>query len=146
MLDDFTEALDLDLSLSVNDSLLECYQLLKDGEIDIFAGEIDSLCIDSSLCYRMIELPVEQDRLFAWVTCIMDGDTSLTSVIDLWMDDYKSSDLRKGYYRYYNGKNIRNDSSFRAMSHISQYDNLIKQEHYQNDELLSDHTYVYTYD
>lgn len=128
LLDDFTEALDLDLSLSVNDSLLECYQLLKDGEIDIFAGEIDSLCIDSSLCYRMIELPVEQDRLFAWVTCIMDGDTSLTSVIDLWMDDYKSSDLRKCYYRYYNGTNIRNDSSFRAMSHISQYDNLIKAE------------------
>ena len=76
LLDDFTEALDLDLSLSVNDSLLECYQLLKDGEIDIFAGEIDSLCIDSSLCYRMIELPVEQDRVFAWVTYIMEGDTS----------------------------------------------------------------------
>ena len=126
LLDDFCEALDLQLSLSVNDSLLECYQLLKDGEIDIFAGEIDTLLIDSCLCYRRIELPVEQDRVFAWITCNMDCDTSLISVIDLWMGDYKRSDLRKNYYRYFSGNKVRNDSSFRATSHISQYDKLIK--------------------
>lgn len=128
LLDDFCEALDLDLSLSVNDSLLECYQMLKDGEIDIFAGEIDTLLIDTSLCYRRIELPVEQDRIFAWITLNSDNDTSLITVIDLWMGDYKSSDLRRCYYRYFNGKKIRNDSSFKAMSHICQYDNLIKAE------------------
>ena len=128
LLDDFSEALDLDLSLSVNDSLLECYQMLKDGEIDIFAGEIDTLLIGSSLCYRMIEPPVEQDRVFAWVTLPPDSDTSFISVIDLWMGDYKSSDLRRCYSRYYNGKKIRNDSSFKAMSHICQYDKLIQAE------------------
>lgn len=128
LLDDFCDALDLDLSLSVNDSLLECYQMLKDGEIDIFAGEIDTLLIDSSLCYRMIEPPVEQDRVFAWVTFLTDNDSSFISVIDLWIEDFKSSDLKRCYSKYFNGKKIRNDSSFKAMSHICQYDNLIKAE------------------
>ena len=71
------------------------------------------------------------DTVEEWLSGFADeaalNDSKITgAVIDLWMDDYKSSDLRKCYYRYYNGTNIRNDSSFRAMSHIAQYDNLIK--------------------
>lgn len=129
LLDDFSEILNLTLDLKVNDSLAECLQLLKDREIDLYAGAIDTLLLyDSSFYCTVIDLPVVLDQTFAWVILNRDGDSSLVSAITLWMDDYRESDLRRSFYRYFNGRNLRNDSSFRVTNQICRYDKLIKAE------------------
>ena len=134
LLDDFSEILDLQLDLKTNDSLPEWYQMLLNDEVDIAAIDLDTIINDSILLsdsvfhYTIFQLPVTLDRTFAWVVLNQDDDSTLVSAIDLWLEDYQRSDLRKSFYRYFNGRNVRSDSSFKATTRISQYDNLIRAE------------------
>ena len=126
LLDDFSDLLDLDLHLSVNDSIEECLHLLKNGEIDLFAGTFDSLTIDSCLTIIPIELPVETESTFAWIVLKHETDTSFLSAIRQWLDDFQGRPMRKAFYRYHEGSKPRRDSAFLCTNKICRYDNLIK--------------------
>ena len=63
--------------------------------------------------------------------------------LDYWYEyEYDSSNRMIRIDDFYGSPNVGSTTLYE----YDEYDNLIKQEHYQNDELLSDHTYVYTYD
>lgn len=127
LLDDFCELFDLHLDLLVNDSLEECFRMLADGEVDLFAGEIDTTeVIDSIFQICKIQTPVELDQDIVWITLGKEGDTSLTAAIDVWLQDYQKSNMRKSFYRYFKGG--KNPSSTPSIDnkHISPYDDLIK--------------------
>ncbi len=127
LLDDFCELFDLHLDLLVNDSLEECFQMLANGEVDLFAGEIDTTeVIDSAFCVIALQTPVELDQDIVWVIPDHDDDTSLVSAIDIWLQDYLKSNMRKSFFRYFKGG--KNPSSTPSIDnkHISAYDDLIK--------------------
>lgn len=126
LLDDFCDLLDLNLNLLVKNSPTECYQMLQDGTVDVFACEIDSLNIDSSYYYIVIDLPKEPTKTFAWVIHNNDNDTTLLSAINQWLEDYKKNDMRQSYYRYFKKGKIVYDSTLFDATHISQYDDLIR--------------------
>lgn len=132
LLDDFSELLGVDLQLSVNDSLEECLNLLKERKIDLFAGSFDTLAVDSCFIVIPIEPPVKTESIFAWVILDRDADTSFQTAIQEWLDDFKASQMRKAYYRYHHGSKPRNDPAFLSTDHISHYDNLIKAEAVKN--------------
>lgn len=128
LLDDFCELLDLNLNLLVNNSPDDCYRMLKEGAVDVFACEIDSLVTDSTYFYTIIDLPKEPSQTFAWVILDKENDTTLLSAISQWLDDYKKHDMRKSYYRYFKNGRIQYDSTLFDATHICQYDNLIRAE------------------
>ncbi len=128
LLDDFSELLDINLQLCVNDSLDECFTLLRNHEVDIFAGVFDSLTVDSSFLFIPIETPVEIEKTFAWVILKHEADSSFRSAIQLWLEDFQESQIKKTYYRYHNGGKTRSDSLFLVTGCISRYDDLIKAE------------------
>lgn len=128
LLDDFSESMGLDLQLCVNDSLFDCFQLLKNGDIDIFAGTFDTLVCDSIFHYFPIELPAETGKSFAWVILNQDTDTSFRSAIQQWFDDLPNKQLRKTFYSYFNDGKPKRDSAFRVTDKISRYDNIIRAE------------------
>lgn len=132
LLDDFSESLGLDLNLSVNDDILECLYLLKKHKVDVFAGTFDTLIADSSLLFIPIELPAKTGKNFAWVLLKHNADSSLLSSIQLWLDDFQESQMRRTFYRYFHNGKIRNDSSFLTTNHISRYDDLIRAEAQKN--------------
>lgn len=128
LLDDFSEMLGLDLQLNVNDSLYDCFQLLKNGDVDIFAGTFDTLVVDSTFQIFPIEVPAETGKTFAWIVLDRDTDTSFRSAIQLWLDDFQKSQLKKTFYSYFNGGKLKRDSAFRVTDKISRYDKLIQAE------------------
>lgn len=128
LLDDFCEFIDLNLELSVNDSLPDCYQMLQDGLLDVFAGQIDSTDLNDAFHYIIIKTPVESDQLFAWVVNKNESDSSLYHTIDEWLADYHSNDIKKCFYRYFDDKGPRFGANSKIPQQICQYDNLIRAE------------------
>ena len=128
LLDDFSESLGLNLRLSVNDNILECMRQVQKNEVDVFAGTFDTLIVDSSLLCIPIVLPVETGKTFAWIIHKHCVDSTFLSAIQLWLDDFQESQMRKTFYRYFNGNKIRNDSAFRVTDRICRYDDLIRAE------------------
>lgn len=128
LLDDFCELLDLNLDLLVNNSPEECFQMLKEGTVDVFACEIDSLITDSTLYYTIIDLPKEPEHTFAWIIRNHNNDTTLLSAINQWQEDYKAHDMKKSFRRYFKGGKIQYDSTLFDATHISPFDDLIKAE------------------
>lgn len=127
LLDDFCELFDLHLDLLVNDSLEECFQMLADGQVDLFAGEIDTLEVIDSTFFRIkLETPVELDQDIVWIIPNQDGDTSLLAAIDVWLQDYMKSNMRKSFYRYFKGGKSPASTPAIDNRHISAYDDLIK--------------------
>lgn len=128
LLDDFCELLDLNLDLLVKSSPDDCYRMLKEGAVDVFACEIDSLVADSTYYYTIIDLPKEPSQTFVWVIRNKENDTTLLSVIGQWLEDYKKHDMRRSYYRYFKNGRIEYDSTLFDATHICQYDDLIRAE------------------
>ena len=127
LLDDFCELFDLHLDLLVNDSLEECFDMLANGQVDLFAGEIDTLeVIDSGFFSIKLQTPVALDQDIVWIIPNEDGDTSLLSAIEVWLQDYMKSNMKKSFYRYFKGG--KNPSSTPSVDnkHICAYDDLIK--------------------
>lgn len=128
LLDDFSELLDLDLQLSVNDNINECFCLLKKRKVDVFAGIFDTLVADSTFSIIPINLPVKTEQTFAWVILNQKTDTSFISAIQLWLDDFQDNQIKRTFYRYYNGNRPRHDSAFLITDCISCYDDLLRAE------------------
>ena len=128
LLDDFSEMLGLKLQLMVNDSLEGCLHLLKSGLVDLYAGVFDTLMIDDAFEVFPIATPVETEQTFAWVILKHEDDSSFHNAIQLWLDDFKGSQMRRTFYSYFSGSRIRRDSAFMVNDRISRYDKLIKTE------------------
>ena len=128
LLDDFCESIGLRLDLSVNDSLPECYRLLKEDKLDIFAGQIDSIDIDTSFHHIIISGPEETGQTYAWIIAKHEGDTSFLATIELWLKENRYGDVKNSIFRYFKGKEIRYDYTQKMPSSISIYDELIKAE------------------
>ena len=128
LLDDFSDFLGLDLNLSVNDNFNESLLLLKKGEVDIIAGTFDTLVADTDLLVIPIDPPVDIEKNFVWIILNQKSDTSFLSTIQLWLEDFQEGQMKKTFYRYFSGKNIRNDSAFRVTDQICRYDELIQAE------------------
>ena len=127
LLDDFCELFDLHLDLLVNDSLEECFDMLSKGQVDLFAGEIDTLeVIDSTFFCIKLQTPVELDQDIVWIIPNEDGDTSVLSAINIWLQDYQKSNMRKSFYRYFKGGKSPSSTPTIDNKHICAYDNLIK--------------------
>ena len=132
LLDDFSELSGLDLQMIVNDSLEECFRLLQSGLVDVFAGVFDSLVIDSAFHFIPIATPVETGLTFAWVILKHEADSSFLDAIQLWLDDYKGSQMRRTFYQYFSGGKIRRDSAFMVTDRICRYDGIIRTEAEKN--------------
>ncbi len=128
LLDDFCELSGLNLQIVVNDSLDECFRLLKSGLVDVYAGVFDTLTVDSSFRFFPIATPVETELTFAWVVLKHENDSSFPEAIQLWLDDVKGSQIRRTFYSYFSGNKIRRDSAFMVTDRISRYDQIIKAE------------------
>jgi membrane-bound lytic murein transglycosylase F len=128
LLDDFSEMLGLNLQIMVNDSLEGCLHLLKSGLVDVYAGVFDSLIVDNDFEVFPIATPVETEQTFAWVILKHENDSSFREAIQLWLDDFKGSQMRRAFYGYFSGGRIRRDSAFMVTDHISRYDKSIKAE------------------
>ena len=128
LLDDFSELSGLNLQMIVNDSLNECFRLLKSGLVDVFAGVFDTLVTDNVFQFIPIATPVETEQTFAWVILKHDDDSSFYDAIRLWLDDFKGSQMRRTFYGYFSGSKIRRDSAFMVTDRISRYDKMIKAE------------------
>lgn len=128
LLDDFCELSGLNLQIVVNDSLDECFRLLKSGLVDVYAGVFDTLTADSSFRYFPIATPVETEQTFAWVVLRHENDSSLPEAIQLWLDDFKGSQMKRTFYSYFNGNSVRRDSAFMVTDRICRYDQIIKAE------------------
>lgn len=128
LLDDFCERLGLKLDLLVNDSILDCYRMLDEGTADLFAGIVDSTELnDTTFCRFLIKTPVEMQEKFVWILPNNGNDTSLSYVINDWMEAYQKNGMRNSFYRYFpRGK--AQTSIMIDNKHISPYDNLIKKE------------------
>ena len=75
-----------------------------------------------------IATPVETEQTFAWVILKHENDSSFREAIQLWLDDFKGSQMRRAFYGYFSGGRIRRDSAFMVTDHISRYDKSIKAE------------------
>lgn len=128
LLDDFCEHAGLKLDLLVNDSINDCYRMLAEGDVDLFAGIVDSTdLVDTAFWQILIETPVTLEENFVWTIPENGKDSSLLVFINEWLDGYQKSGMRNSFYRYFpNGRtktriNIDN-------KHICEYDKLIKAE------------------
>lgn len=128
LLDDFCDLSGLDLKLSVNDSLEGSLHLLKSGLVDLYAGVFDTLIIDDAFEVFPIATPVETEQTFAWVILKHEGDSSFHDAIQLWLDDFKGSQMKRTFYSYFSGSRIRRDSAFMVTDRICRYDKIIKAE------------------
>ena len=128
LLEDFSEMLGLNLQLMVNDSLEGCLHLLKSGLVDLYAGVFDTLIIDDAFEVFSIATPVETEQTFAWVILKHEGDSSFHDAIQLWLDDFKGSQMKRTFYSYFSGSRIRRDSAFMVTDRICRYDKIIKAE------------------
>ena len=128
LLDDFCDLSGLDLKLSVNDSLEGSLHLLKSGLVDLYAGVFDTLIIDDAFEVFPIATPVETEQTFAWVILKHEGDSSFHDAIQLWLDDFKGSQMKRTFYSYFSGSKIRRDSAFMVTDRICRYDDIIKAE------------------
>ena len=127
LLDDFSDFLGAKLELRVSDSLPQTPQTLFATGIDLYAGEVDTTSTDSTFHYVFFELPVATASTYAWMIPKHDNDSSLLDAVGLWMQDYRDSDLRRCFYRYFDGKgDARNTEA--EMDQICQYDPLIRAE------------------
>lgn len=128
LLDDFSEMLGLNLQLMVNDSLEGCLHLLKSGLVDLYAGVFDTLIANDDFDIIPIATPVETEQTFAWVILKHEDDSSFHDAIQLWLDDFKGSQMRRAFYSYFSDSRIRRDSAFMVTDRISRYDKIIKAE------------------
>lgn len=128
LLEDFSEMLGLNLQLMVNDSLEGCLHLLKSGLVDLYAGVFDTLMIDDAFEVFPIATPVETEPTFAWVILKHEGDSSFQDAIQLWLDDFKGSEMKRTFYSYFSGSRIRRDSAFMVTDRICRYDDIIRAE------------------
>lgn len=128
LLEDFSEMLGLNLQLMVNDSLEGCLHLLKSGLVDLYAGVFDTLMIDDAFEVFPIATPVETEQTFAWVILKHEGDSSFHDAIQLWLDDFKGSEMKRTFYSYFSGSRIRCDSAFMVTDRICRYDDIIRAE------------------
>lgn len=129
LLDDFCEETDLKLNLLVNDSLNECYSMLSEGQVDLFAGEVDSLNLsDSTFFHILLHTPVELNETMAWVIPKKDQDSSLYYAIIDWMEDFQRTGMKNSFYRYFPGGRVKTASAMIDNKHICPYDDLIKKE------------------
>ena len=128
LLEDFSEMLGLNLQLMVNDSLEGCLHLLKSGLVDLYAGVFDTLIVDDAFEVFPIATPVETEQTFAWVILKHEGDSSFHDAIQLWLDDFKGSQMKRTFYSYFSGSRIRRDSAFMVTDRICRYDKIIKAE------------------
>lgn len=124
LLDDFSEFLGTNLELRICDSLSESLQALHDRSVDIYTGAVDTSAIDTTCHYIFLKLPGATVQTFAWVFPKRENDTSLTTAINLWMQDYQVSDMNKSYLRYFNNKGEGRQAE--PTSRLSEYDPLIK--------------------
>lgn len=128
LLDDFCEQYHLKLDLMVNDSLEECYQMLADGTVDLYAGGIDTILFDSLFHHVILETPVDLDQTLAWVFKDHENDSSLYVAVEEWLDGFQGAEMRNSFYHYFRGRKMRSDSAFRSTKYISRYDDLIRAE------------------
>ena len=128
LLDDFCEQFHLKLDLMVNDSLEECYQMLADGTVDLYAGGIDTILFDSSFHHVILKTPVDLDQTLAWVFKNQENDSSLYEAVEDWLEGFQGADMRNSFYHYFRGRKMRSDSAFRSTKYISCYDDIIKAE------------------
>lgn len=128
LLDDFCEQYHLKLDLMVNDSLEECYQMLADGMVDLYAGGIDTILFDSLFHHVILETPVDLEQTLAWVFKNHETDSSLYVAVEDWLDGFQGAEMRNSFYHYFRGRKMRSDSAFRSTKYISRYDDLIKAE------------------
>ncbi len=128
LLDDFTEQLDLNLDLHVDDSLPRCYSQLRKGQINLYAGVFDTLVVDTTFHYFVFDVPGCQASTFAWVIPKREGDSSLVATINEWKDDFEGPGMKHVYYLYYNGKERKSDSLLGDPTCLSDYDEIIRGE------------------
>lgn len=129
LLDDFCEEADLKLNLLVNDSVEDCYRMLSEGLVDLYAGEVDSIDLsDSTFHHLLLKTPVEQDEMMAWVIPNNGSDSSFYYLVSDWMDDFYKTGMKSSFYRYFPNGHIRSSSSSVNNQSISPFDKLIKAE------------------
>lgn len=128
LLDDFTEQLDLDLDLHVDDSLPRCYSQLRRGRINLYAGVFDTLIIDTTFHYFVFDLPGNTASTFAWVIPKREGDSTLVATINEWKDNFDGAGMKHVYYLYFNGNEKKPDSILGELTRLSCYDEIIRAE------------------
>lgn len=83
LLDDFCEHAGLKLDLLVNDSINDCYRMLAEGDVDLFAGIVDSTdLVDTAFWQILIETPVTLEENFVWTIPENGKDSSLLVFIN----------------------------------------------------------------
>lgn len=129
LLDDFCEEADLKLNLLVNDSLEDCYRMLSEGLVDLYAGEVDSLDLtDTAFHHILLTTPVALETSMAWVIPNNTQDSSLYETIIDWMDNFQRTSMKNSFYRYFPGGRVKSGSTSSGDQCISPFDNLIKAE------------------
>ena len=129
LLDDFCEEADLKLNLLVNDSLEDCYRMLSEGLVDLYAGEVDSLDLtDTTFHHILLTTPVAMETSMAWVIPKIPQDSSLYEVICDWRDNFQRTSMKNSFYRYFPGGRIRSATTSLNDKSISPFDKLIKAE------------------
>ena len=128
LLDDFCDQYHLKLDLMVNDSLEECYYMLFNGSVDLYAGGIDTILFDSLFHHVILDTPVDLDQTLAWVFMNHENDSSLYYAVEDWLDGFQGAEMRNSFYHYFRGRKPRSDSAFRSTKYISRYDDLIRAE------------------
>ena len=102
LLDDFCEENDLRLNLIVNDSLEACYWMLLNGDIDLYAGSVDTTYGHDELFFHIpITTPQALDDPLAWVIPRLGNDSTLYFAIEKWLKDFQGNDMRQSFYRNY---------------------------------------------
>lgn len=128
LLDDFCEENGLRLNLIVNDSLEACYWMLLNGDIDLYAGTIDTAYgHDEIFLHIPITTPQALDEPLAWVIPRLGNDSSLFFAIEDWLKEYhQDGDMRQSFYRNYKGGKKPAEPLVYNSDHISPYDDLIR--------------------
>ena len=129
LLDDFCEETDLRLNLLVNDSVEDCYRMLSEGLVDLYAGEVDSLDLtDTTFHHILLKTPVALETSMAWVIPNNPQDSSLYEVICDWRDNFQRTSMKNSFYRYFPGGRISSATTSLDDKSISAFDKLIKAE------------------
>ena len=129
LLDDFCEETGLKLDLLVNDSVEDCYQMLSEGQVDLYAGEVDSIDLtDTAFHHILLSTPVALETSIAWVIPNIPSDSSVFEVITNWMEGYQRTSMKNSFYRYFPGGRVKTGNSSQNSQSISPFDDLIKAE------------------
>ncbi len=129
LLDDFCEETGLKLNLLVNDSVEDCYRMLTEGLVDLYAGEVDSIDLaDTTFHHILLKTPVALETSMAWVIPNCPDDSSFYEVICDWSDNFQRTSMKNSFYRYFPGGRLRTEAIPLNDNSISPFDKLIKAE------------------